>query len=271
MTQIASIHRAESSMSETADVEVFIAARAQRPSWPGIAEHLKPATIADAYTLQGAIHAGLRARGVTRVGYKVGSTSAAGQRAFGLQEPVAAGVFSDGRRATLADALSRQMHKPALECEIVFVLSREIDGADPTLSTTTIADAVAACHIGCEIIDRRYPDPAAVGIPALIADDFFHESFVVGSENQLWSGQDLAHVDASIEIDGNVTSGSAANVLSAFESVRWLAGKLAQLGTNLHAGDIVFTGAIVGPVDITLPARSVTLSIDGFQPLMLRS
>ena len=184
---------------------------------------------------------------------------------------MAAGIFSDGRRATLADALSRQLHKPALECEIVFVLSREIDGADPALSATTIADAVAACHIGCEIIDRRYPDPAAVGIPALIADDFFHESFVVGSENQRWSGQDLAHVDASIEIDGNVIPGNAANVLSAFESVRWLAGKLAQLGTNLHAGDIVFTGAIVGPVDITLPARSVTLSIDGFQPLMLRS
>ena len=94
---------------------------------------------------------------------------------------------------------------------------------------------------------------------------------MVGAENQPWSRQDLAHVDASIEIDGNVTSGNAANVLSALESVRWLAGKLAQLGTKLHAGDIVFTGAIVGPVDITLPARSVTLSIDGFQPLTLRS
>ena len=79
-----------------------------------------------------------------------------------------------------------------------------------------------------------------------------------------------AHVDAAMEINGEVTSGNASAVLSAFDSVRWLAGKLAQLGGRLLAGEIVFTGAIVGPVDIKLPAKSLTLSIDGFEPLMLR-
>ena len=167
-------------------IDAFVRARGQRPAWPGIDPALRPGTIADGYRLQAAIHDRLAAAGDARVGWKVGSTSAAGQRGFGLTEPVYAGLLASGRSASLTEALSRPLTRPSVECEILVVLRRDIDGADPALSAAAIPDAIGACHIGCEIIDGRYDDPASVGVPSLIADDFFQVGFVVGPENPAW-------------------------------------------------------------------------------------
>ncbi len=257
-------------MNNIADaVAGFIALRAERPNWSGLPAALRPTTIEEGYALQRAIHARLATLGVTRVGYKIGSTSAANQGPFGLREPVYAGIFDDTRAETLAAALARPMLQPSLECEIVFVLHADIDGGESDLSDAGIAEAVGSCHIGCEIIDRRYDDPLAVGVPSLIADDFFHAGFVVGAANPTWRERDLRTLSGVIEIDGTRASGNAADTLDAFEATRWLARKLATVGTRLRAGETIFTGTLPAPTPITLPARSVTLSITGFAPLSL--
>ena len=250
-------------------VQAFVQARGHQPEWPGIKEHLRPKTIEDGYRLQAAVHARLVAAGNARVGWKVGSTSASGQRGFGLREPVYAGLFASGRSPSLADALSRPLTRPSLECEIAVVLRRALDGADPDMSAVSISDAIGACNIACEIIDNRYGDPMAVGVPSLIADDFFQAGFVLGAENTAWRTQDLAAAEGFIEIDGQRRTGSARDVLSAFDSLRWLAKALARNGLSLHAGDIVLTGTLVTPTPIALPARAVSMGITGFEALAL--
>lgn len=248
-------------------IRAFAEAFRRRPLPPDIPEHLRPRTIADAYSLQRAVHEHLRAEGEARVGYKVGSTSAAGQRGFGLHEPVHAGIFASGNAASLADALSRPLARPSLECEIAFVLRADIDGNDPDLSDATIADAVGSCHIACEIIDNRYGDPLALGVPSLIADDFFHASFVIGPANPAWRTQDLGTADAALEIAGTRVTGNARDVLSAYAATRWLARSLAAQGTKLLAGEIVMTGSITVPTSVVPSARPIALSIGGFAPL----
>ena len=250
-------------------IQAFLDARTQRPRWPGIPADLSPATLDEAYALQQALHLRLGAQGIPRLGYKVGSTSPAGQHLFGLDEPVYAGIFADGRAPSLAAALAQGLAQPSLECEIALILRTDLDGADPDLTAARIADAVGSCHIACEIIDNRYGDPRAVGVPSLIADDFFHAGFVIGARNPGWRDQDLTRVEAVIEIDGVRTTGNAGDVLSAGASLRWLARKLASVGARLHAGDIVLTGAIAGPVRIAPPVRAVALRIAGFAPLAL--
>jgi len=250
-------------------IEAFVSARGQRPAWPGIDEALRPKTIEDGYRLQNAIHDRLIAAGDARVGWKVGSTSASGQRGFGLSEPVYAGLFAGGRSANLAEALSRPLARPSVECEIAVVLRKDIDGADPGLSAATVTDAIGACHFGCEIIDSRYADPASVGVPSLIADDFFQVGFVVGAENADWREQDLTAVEGFIEIDGQRWDGSVRDVLTAFDSLLWLAKALARGGLSLHAGDIVLTGTLVPPRPVPLPARAVSMGITGFARLGL--
>jgi 2-keto-4-pentenoate hydratase len=249
--------------------QAFVDIRTQRPAWPGVPDALRPKTIEEGYRLQQAVHDRLAAQGDPRVGWKIGSTSAAGQQAFGITEPVYAGLLTRGRALSLAEALARPMARPALECEIAVILSRDIDGADPTLSTQQLMDSVAACHIACEIIDNRFGDPKAVGVPTLLADDYLQVGFVLGAENRRWREQDLTEAEGAIEIDGQTATGSARTVLSAFDALRWLAVKLASVGRRLHQGEVVLTGTLVPPTPISLPARSVTLSITGFEPLRM--
>jgi 2-keto-4-pentenoate hydratase len=250
-----------------ASVQAFVQARGKRPDWPDIDARLRPVTIADGYRLQDAVHRRLAIAGDARVGWKVGSTSASGQRGFGLHEPVYAGLFAGDRSTSLAEALSRPLTRPSLECEIAVVLRRDIDGADPALSIATITDAIGACHIACEIIDNRYGAPMSLGVPSLIADDFFQVGFVVGAENTGWRTQDLAAAEGFIEIDGQRRTGSVRDVLAAFDSLRWLAVALVCNGLPLRAGELVLTGTLVTPTPVALPARAVSIGITGFETL----
>ena len=250
-------------------VSAFVAARAARPRWPGVPMPLRPASIVDAYRLQQLIHARLAEQDVARLGYKIGSTSAANQRPWGLREPVYAGIFSDTRADTLAEALARPLLHPSLECEVAVVLGRDVDGAEPGLSAETITDAIAACHIACEIIDGRYDTPMDIGVPTLLADDFFHAGYVLGPARPDWRSLEFGSLDGAIEIDGFRTSGNAADTMDALSALMWLARKLAASGQNLRAGEIVLTGSFTRPVPITLPAGAVRLTITGFEPLVL--
>lgn len=249
-------------------VQAFVQARGRRPGWPDIAVQLRPATIAEAYRLQAAVHSRLVAEGDALVGWKVGATSAAGQRGFGLQEPVYAGLFASDRSASLAEALRRPLTRPSLECEIAVVLQRDLTGAD--LSTATITAAIGACHIACEIIDNRYGDPMALGVPTLIADDFFQVGFVMGAGNTAWQTQDLTAAEGFIEIDGERRTGSVRDVLTPLDSLRWLAGALARNGLSLRAGQIVLTGTLVAPTPISPAARAVSMGITGFETLAMQ-
>ncbi len=250
---------------QEASIAAFAAAHGQRPSWPGIDGSLRPASIEDAYRLQQAVHRRIAESGDARVGWKVGSTSAGSQKGFGLGEPVYAGLFASGRSATLREGLSRPLTRPSVECEIAVILRTGLDAGD--LSDERLKDAIGACHIACEIIDNRYGEPMALGVPSLIVDDFFQAGFVIGPENTAWRSQDLAAAEGFSEVGTQRIEGAARNGLSALASLRWLAGALARTDQSLRAGEIVLTGTLPPPVPVPLPAAPVRMGITGFPTL----
>lgn len=250
-------------------VSAFVAARTSRPRWPEVPAAARPASICEGYRLQRAIHERLADQGVRRVGYKIGSTSPLNQSPWGLTEPVYAGIFTDTRAESLTAALARPLLHPSLECEVAFQLRRDIDGADPALSTATILDAVAACHVACEIIDSRYDAPMEIGVPTLLADDFFQAGFVLGAAHPVWRTLDFGALEGAIEIDGVLTSGKASDALDAISAMLWLARKLAMSGATLREGEIILTGSFTRPIPVTPSARAVILTISGFTPLTL--
>lgn len=250
-------------------IEAFLAAHGQRPAWPGIAEDLRPNSIADAYRLLHAVHDRLDAAGNKRLGWKVGSTSVAGQRIWGLSEPVYAGLFAADQSPDLGGGLRRPLARPSVEIEIAAIIGRTIDGADPSMTPAIVADSIAACHVACEIIDNRYGEPLSLGVPALVADDFFQAGWLLGPANPDWRAQDLTAAEGFIEIDGDRKSGSARSILSAFESLCWLARALARNGRVLREGEVVLTGTLVPPVPLPPGARAVSMGISGFATLVM--
>jgi 2-keto-4-pentenoate hydratase len=257
-------------MSGDADkVESFLRARAGGPAFMGVPPGHRPRTEADGYRLQSAIHAQLARTGVVRCGYKIGSISAAGQRAFGLSEPVYAGIFETTRFASLAEALRIPMVAPSVECEIAVRLQAPLDGANPALSLEQVGEAIELCQIACEVIDNRYGDPLSVGIPTLLVDDFFHLGFVLGPPVTDWRRLDLANLDAMIRVRDSVHRANSASVLNPLQATLWLARKLAAAGIILQPGEIVLTGSIVPPTAIPHNIDRLALAIEGLGALTL--
>lgn len=256
-------------MSAEDDLDVFIRARSERPRWVPVPEDRRPASERAGYRLQHAIHDELARRGIRRAGYKVGCTSVEGQRGFGLDEPIYAGIFDASRANTLREALSTPLLAPMVECEIAFTLAADIDGARDW-TDTEILQAIASVHLACEVVDNRYgTDPIEIGAPTLLTDDFLHARFVLGPANPDWQTLPLESLPGFIEIDGAVVRGSTADVVTPLNSLRWLARKLASNGHALKAGEIVLSGSLVKPTPIALPARSITISVEGFGALSL--
>jgi len=108
-----------------------------------------------------------------------------------------------------------------------------------------------------------------IGVPTLLADDFFQAGFVLGTSNPDWRTLDYGALEGAIEIDGVRASGKAADSLDALSAMQWLARKLAESGLKLRAGEIVLTGSFTRPVPVAASARAVALTITGFVPLSL--
>jgi 2-keto-4-pentenoate hydratase len=246
----------------------FLDSRADRPRWIPVPPELRPRTIEEGYGIQKAVHEAMERNGKRLAGYKVGSTSKSGQRVYGLTEPVYAGMFAHNQAPDLVTALAAPLILPSLECEIAFQLKSGIEGTNPKLTRQDLADAVDTCHIACEVVDNRYADPLQVGVPSLLADDFFHAAFILGEANPTWRDLDLTKLDAAIEINGVVAKGNSATSLDALSSLHWLVQALARQGLSLRAGDVVMSGSIVSPTPIAFPVRSVSLTISGFDRLV---
>lgn len=250
-------------------VESFVEARKARPRWIGVPDSAKPASLDEAYRLQKAVAERLERLGIKRAGYKVGSTSAALQKAAGISEPIYAGIFADTKKSSLDEALPDNLIAPLAECEIAVILRSDLDARAGAPTAAQVTDAIGSCHIACEIVDNRYGDPKALGLPTVLVDEGQHSAFVIGEANAKWPNLSFKNLAASIEINGSVVKGNSDDVLDPIGVLQWLAQKLARIGTSLRAGDIVITGSVVAPTKLTFPVKTFTLSIEGFSPMRL--
>ena len=243
-------------------------ARKCRPGWHRWSDETRPRNLDAAYWLQQQVHGALEQAGVHRVGYKIASIAVEGQRALGLTEPAYAGIYDLTHMKNLREALELPFVAPSLECEIAFIIGKELTGASD-LSDDGLRAAIGSAHLACEIVDNRYGKPLEVGIPTILTDDFFHSAFILGPSQEGW--QELLQHDVAgiIEIDGKVVHGSTAEVMRPFETLRWLVEKLATHNLKLGVGEIVLAGSLVKPTPVSLPAKSVTIAAEGFGALTL--
>ena len=99
-----------------------------------------------------------------------------------------------------------------------------------------------------EIVDDRYKDYRTLGIPTLIADDFFDSGCVLGKPVRDWRKLDLPNLTGRTAINGvEVGRGTGALVMGhPFEALAWLANLRAKYGLGpVKAGEFVLLGSVV--------------------------
>jgi 2-keto-4-pentenoate hydratase len=190
-----------------------------------------------------------RADGEHRIGYKLGWTSAVMRGALGIDRPNWGSLWDSQRLGPDVD-LASLIHAK-VEPEIVYVAARPLVGQ---VSPDEVIDAAAGWAVGLEVVDPRFPS-------------FEFDWLDNTADNSSAAGIRMGPVVASdgdpaawtIEFDDGETvrTGSGAAAMeSPAAAVSWLVGELdREGGAGLGAGEIVFTGGLAAPFDLTAARR----------------
>lgn len=193
------------------------------------------------------------ADGDTPIGYKLGWTSAAMREALGIERPNWGTLWASQVIDGVID-LTALIH-PKLEPELVYRAGSDLAGE---IDVATVA-AAGSWAIGLEVVDPRWPG-YDFDLLDNTADNSSCARVVVGEFREL-----AEPAAATVELDDGETvrAGTGANAMGdPCEAVAWLVRSLADEHRGLRAGEIVFTGGLTAPFDVS-PATTYRLRADG--------
>lgn len=212
-------------------------------------EQMRPGTETEGYALQRVLNGLLTVAGMgAQVGHKIGCTTSVMQAFLGIPNPCAGRVFEKTVLRGAARLPRSGFVKLGIECEIAVELARDIDAEARPATRDSVAAAVGAVMAAIEIVDDRYRDFRAIGVPTLIADDFFDSGCVLGKPVSDWRRLDLPRLTGTTIINGQKAGrGTGALVMGhPFEALAWLANSRAKHGLGpLNAGEFVLLGSVV--------------------------
>jgi len=252
-------------MTGTLLSELLLAVRDGARALEDVPPTLRPADLAAAYATADRIVAELEPRWGRVAGYKVGATSAAGQKLLRLAEPFYGRDFKnrivagDGPWA-VGDGLS------SAEAEVGFVMADDLPPGPNELTLDAVAGAVERVIPLFEINRPSYQRPFEVGGLCLVADNGVTQGLVTGGPGRpIGDPAGLALETVHMTRNGATCADGIAHVVlgNPLNALHWLANALRAHGTGLRAGDVVASGAMTPPVPIAagdhLSAEYLTL------------
>jgi 2-keto-4-pentenoate hydratase len=197
----------------------------------------------DAHTICETIIGRRMAAGEQLVGYKVGFTNIPVREQMGLPDSTYGYVLESMALENAGELAMDELIAPKIECEICFRLSADLSGKGLTVEQVMAAtDAVCASF---EICDARIKDWKSP-YPDFFADNGFSARIVLSGRWVPVGEVDLLEETVVLTQDGaKLAEGKGAAAMGhPANAVAWLAGKLADRGKGLQAGQLVMTGTL---------------------------
>jgi 2-keto-4-pentenoate hydratase len=212
-------------------------------------QSIAPQTQAEGYALQRVLNGLLTVAGMGKqVGHKIGCTTSVMQQFLNIPNPCAGVVFEKTVLHRSARVPRSGFVRLGIECEIAVELSRDLAPAGAPVDRESAGRAVGAVMAAIELVDERYENFRTLGVPTLIADDFFDSGCVLGDPVRDWRKLDLAALCGVTYINGSEAGrGSGALVMGhPLEALAWLANARTRYGLEpLRAGEFVTLGSVV--------------------------
>lgn len=245
---------------ERAAEQLIDAARRATPC-PPIRSLLPGGGLHDGYAVQRLVHA--RTSGDrTRVGRKIGLTSAVVQRQMGVSTPDFGVLFADMAHGDGEPITFGRLLQPRLEAEVAFVLGRDLP--DRPVTAIDVLRAVDFVVPAIEVCDSRIID-WDISIVDTVADNASSGVYVTGnSPRRLRDIDDLGDMAMTLTTGGaTVSEGRGSACLGhPVNAVVWLANQVAQHGEPLVAGELVLSGSL-GALVPAQPGATYDAVIDG--------
>jgi len=175
-----------------------------------------------------------------RIGWKVALTAKAIQQQFGVHEPVFACLLAEGLVKSGHVFRRDALIEPGFENELCIVLDRDLPA---NATRADVAAAVARVYPAFEIIETRGDLSGQLALA--LADNGQQKAFVLGEPVSREELPELDAVTVRVRINGAevATARGDAVLEHPYNSVAWLASKLAQFGERISAGDYIMSGS----------------------------
>lgn len=183
-------------------------------------------------------------QGARVIGVKVGYTSVATQRQFGVSEPIFSLLLDVGVHRDGGEVPYDRMIAPKIEPEIACVLKDDLRG--PGVTVAQALGALAGVMPAFELVDSRFKDWRANAID-MTADCVGGWGVVLGGHVAPVDGFDLRTIGVVLERNGGLvsTGAGAAALGNPADVLAWLANKMAVFNLGLTRGQVVITGSLV--------------------------
>lgn len=158
-------------------------------------------------------------------------------------------------RTVLADGVTlRAADFPSLgiEVEVAVTLSRDLPLQDQAYTSADLRSAIGSFHIALELLASRFIDRSKVPQLTGIADLQHSGAIVLGAPVSFETLPEFGNQPMSLTMDDVAVSSTSGNASTAnmMAALAWLANHASARGLHLKAGDIVITGARLGPVPL---------------------
>jgi 2-keto-4-pentenoate hydratase len=230
-------------------------ARRQGCPVPRVTRGCPDLTVEEAYAVQSASAMLRQALGARPRGYKIGLTTAATRRQFGMTEPTYGVLFDDMFRVTGVDVPATSLIAPRVEPELVVVLDRSLSG--PGITARDVGRDTALFVLGLEVIDSRV-DGWDLTAADLVADNSAGGLAVLGDRRITPAELPSGELDVVLRSGDAVIGRGTVLVTDVTQAVAWLANTLAAAGLGLDEGAVIFPGSCLPAIAPTpdVPVRA---------------
>lgn len=220
-----------------------------------------------AYAVQ-EINTNLRIKeGARIIGSKIGLTSPAVQKNFGITQPDFGMLWNDKEVWNNGEISVKEIIQPRAESEIAFVLGKDLNST--SLTSIDILSSIEYALASIEIVGSRIEN-WDIRITDTIADNASASHFVVGHKPVRLENLDLINCRMVMYKNGELVSeGKGGECLgSPINAMVWLANKMASVGKPMKAGDVILTGAL-GPMVSVVAGDSFRAEIEGLGEVLV--
>jgi 2-keto-4-pentenoate hydratase len=254
--------------SPEAIAEMLLDAYASRQPVEPLTQTCEGLTLDNAYEIQLLQVNRWLAAGAQVKGHKVGLTSVAMQRQFGVSQPDYGHLLDSMFWLEHEPIPIARFLQPRVEPEMAFVLARTLQGPG-----VTVAEAISAVGFvlpALELIDSRIRD-WKIGLADTIADNASSGGVVLGSTPVPLSGVDLRLAGCTLHKNGELAgTGAGGAVLgSPLTALVWLANTLGARGVALEAGQVILPGSVTASIPVNA-GDSVTATFAGLGSVTAR-
>jgi 2-keto-4-pentenoate hydratase len=238
--------------------QLLAAARRSRVQLQHFPRHLEPTDIAEAYSIQD-----INARELGVYGWKVGP-------ARGGEQPRCAPLVGNTEYHSQHVFRCQADHNYEVELEVAVKLGESLPTIDGEYQAEDIEGAIASLHLSLELVGSRFRDRRTISPLLAIADNQSNEGVVLGEAIADWRNADLGTLSLQLLI-GDRTVAEAkggASLSDIVQQVTWLANHVASRGQGLVAGNVIMTGARIGPTPV-LGGTMVTGQSNLFKPVVV--